>query len=230
VLHTTETSVVPSYPPNTAPHFTVPDDELRIYQHVALGRISNSLRNPSGGVETNAWTRVQIEIVGFSSLRPWLPSTARQQTVLASLLEWCQRQLGIPERRVFRDRLKSGVIWATESNPRRREALTPDQPNWGGTAGWWGHVEVPENTHWDPGSLKASVLLGLEPQPRTRLRHQLVATKRILGHREIHELTGHLTLREIGTRLHNSNRLRDRIRRLEKNDWRVAVAHRRIAV
>jgi len=43
--------------------------------------------------------------------------------------------------------------WATYSFRRRKDG------NWGRVSGWYGHVEVPENAHWDPGALRWSVLL-----------------------------------------------------------------------
>src|SRR5436190_20722677 len=83
VWHTTETSVVPQYAPNTAPHFTAGTDGL--YQHIAFGRIGNALRPGREGLQTNRWAVIQVEIVGYSSLVPWLPASSLQLDLLASI-------------------------------------------------------------------------------------------------------------------------------------------------
>jgi hypothetical protein len=67
VWHTTETDEVPAYRPNSAPHFTIPDDEPALYQHVNLGRIGNALRH-SQPPETNAICLIQVEQVARSSV------------------------------------------------------------------------------------------------------------------------------------------------------------------
>jgi hypothetical protein len=43
--------------------------------------------------------------------------------------------------------------WATASFRRRHAG------KWGEVPGWYGHVEIPGNSHWDPGWLKWSSLL-----------------------------------------------------------------------
>ena len=44
------------------PHFTV--DDQKIYQHIDTALSARSLRNPSGGVQTNRDSALQIEVVG----------------------------------------------------------------------------------------------------------------------------------------------------------------------
>lgn len=154
-MHTTEGSSLPAYGGN-APHFTIAKDKL--YQHRALGRMAGTLQNLSGGVETNRLIRIQFELVGFSQMEPWLPGPVFQRDALASLFEFAERELGVPEDHVFPDDLGGGT-WATASNPRRRSGKFP------GTPGWYGHVEIPENSHWDPGSLMSSKLMANEPTP-----------------------------------------------------------------
>lgn len=150
--HTTEGSGDPPAYGNSAPHFTI--GKTKICQHRPLGRMAGTLRNNSGGVETNSLIRVQFELVGFSQLEPWLPPD-RQFQLLASLYEFCQQECGIPENHVWPDVLESGVIWASESNPRRGRKF-PSEP------GWYNHVEIPENSHWDCGSMLISKIMNRE--------------------------------------------------------------------
>jgi hypothetical protein len=60
VWHTTEGDGVPPYADGVAPHFTAPDDELVVYQHVQLGKIGTSLRH-EGAPETNRIAVIQVE-------------------------------------------------------------------------------------------------------------------------------------------------------------------------
>lgn len=151
VWHTTETSVLPSYGANKAPHFTAGTDGL--YQHVAFGRMGNALRAGQGSVQTNRWARIQVEIVGFSSLVPWLPASSFQCDLLASIAEFALQQLGVPKVAVFPEPLDPKKVWATQSNPHRKS------DRWGEASGWFGHVDVPFNDHWDPGSLLLGELI-----------------------------------------------------------------------
>lgn len=139
-----------------APHLAVgplaDGGRVKIVQLVPFGDIGTALKNLTGGGETNRWIRCQIEIVEFSKLPAWLPKWQETCEALASIYDWCKEELGIPKRAAYTQPLTAGVIWATSSNPRRRA------PKFGKEAGWFGHVDVPENDHWDPGSLQLAPL------------------------------------------------------------------------
>jgi len=166
VLHTIEggwSSGLAVFKQHYAPHFMVGRDgsgKASIAQLIPLGVMGSTVENAAGGVETNRWAHVQIELAGFSQTSPWLP-TADVVRVLASLMGTLRDECGIPLKRAFPDTLAPGNVWATPGNPRRRSGL------WGKRAGWWGHVEVPENSHWDPGSFRYRDVFKLvdEPEP-----------------------------------------------------------------
>lgn len=157
VLHTTEGSFESAYnefKQRYAPHFLVGKDKtgkVRIVQFVSLGNWASALENHSGGVETNRWAVAQIEVVGYSKTKPY-QFDSETFDALASLVAELHTVAGIPLSRPFPDAMPSGV-WATESFVRRHAG------KWGKVAGWYGHIEVPENSHWDPGAYKWSELL-----------------------------------------------------------------------
>jgi hypothetical protein len=133
-----------------APHFTL--DEERIIQLVPLGTMAAALENHAGGVETNGIARVQIEVAGHSREHPWCCDPPLDDA-LAGLLATLQHAADIPLSRPWPDAMPPKP-WATYEFARRKEA------KWGHVAGWFGHVEVPENEHWDPGALEWETILG----------------------------------------------------------------------
>ena len=134
-----------------APHFTL--DGQQTIQLVPLGVIGAALENHPGGVETNLIVRAQIEVAGSSSTKSWLPDDATTEA-LADLVATLARAAEIPLERPFPDEMPP-LPWAVETFSRRTAG------DWGKTAGWFGHVEVPENKHWDPGALQWTQLLDL---------------------------------------------------------------------
>jgi hypothetical protein len=152
VMHTTEVSfdsALKGFKKKNAPHFLVGAN--RIVQFGPLGIMSHALEHKTGTVETNRWARVQIEVAGFSQLDLWQPDDATF-VALASLVAVLEDAAGIPLTRNWPDQLDKSKVWAKESNPRRKEHV------WGKKAGWFGHIEVPGNSHWDPGSLNYTAL------------------------------------------------------------------------
>jgi hypothetical protein len=121
---------------------------VRVVQMVALGQTAGALEHiASDPVETNRWAVAQIELVGSSRSEPWLPD----EDVLGAfcaLLAHLSDVAGIPLSRPFPDDLDPGVVWATRGNPRRLGNL------WGRTPGWFMHLEVPVNSHWDMGAFR----------------------------------------------------------------------------
>lgn len=152
VPHTTEggwDSAMSVFRQHFAPHFLVGSG--RLAQLVPLGKMGTSLEHPSGMPETNRIARVQIEIVGFSKETPWLPDP-KTTDVLAELMALLKDEADIPLVHPFPEKMPR-LPWATEAFPRRHAG------KWGHVPGWYGHVEVPGNSHWDCGALRWSALL-----------------------------------------------------------------------
>lgn len=152
VIHTTEgywSGSLAVFKQSNAPHFLV--DKGRIAQLLPLGWIGAALENASGGVETNGWAVAQIEVVGFSKATPWV-FPKETMDVLANLMYALKLECDVPFFRPFPDTMPP-LPWATTDFSRRKSG------KWGTTAGWFGHVEVPENSHWDPGALDWSQLI-----------------------------------------------------------------------
>jgi N-acetylmuramoyl-L-alanine amidase len=145
IMHTTEGSFEGSlavFRQHFAPHFMVGRDArkaVRILQLVPLETMAAALENRPGGVETNRVCRAQIELVGFSKHELWLPEQEVAEA-LAALMLALRDAAGIPLRHVIAGR-------------------KPDL--WVKAAGWLGHIDVPENSHWDPGNLDWHALLKL---------------------------------------------------------------------
>jgi hypothetical protein len=156
VLHTTEGSTIEGAlsayrSKGFCPTFTLGKDakgRVRILQHKALGQIGSTLMNQAGGVQTNALAIVQIEMVGFSKKYSWYPEP-RVVDALLSLMVVLKTEAGIP------------LIWQAV---RRSPGL------WKKVSGWMGHIDVPENYHWDPGALDTSRLMA-EAKARARIQN-----------------------------------------------------------
>jgi len=154
VVHTTEggwNSAMSVFRRHYAPTFLVGVN--RIAQLVPLGKMCAALEHPSGYPETNLICRAQIEVVGFSSVQPYQFVTGTLDA-LAELLAVLETECEIPLRRNFPDAMPP-LPWATRSFRRRRTGA------WGTISGWYGHVEVPGNSHWDPGAYRWAELLSL---------------------------------------------------------------------
>ena len=189
VWHTTETDSVPAYAEGFAPHFTAPDDELVLYQHVELGKMSTTLRHV-GSPETNRICVIQVEQVARSSLVPWAPKERAQQVLIASLAEFAEREFDVPKRRVFPDKLENlepGQIWAREDNPRR------EAKKWGKQAGHFTHLEVTAgNTHFDCGGEQLQAIIDGSLSPGLTPAWQILAVwQDEEGHRRTRPLTPH---------------------------------------
>ncbi|CAN7217953.1 DNA/RNA non-specific endonuclease [Mesorhizobium sp. LjNodule214] len=120
------------------PHFTV--DSARIYQHIDTNVAARALRNPAGGVETNRDSAIQIEVVGFAH-RPKAKVTLRN---VAKLCRWLELKHGIPN--VWPNGPPKPAVDGNDPGGHNRDAAT-----WDSKGGHYGHSNVPENTHWDPG-------------------------------------------------------------------------------
>lgn len=113
--------------------------KLRIIEYAPIGAMGKALANPPGGVETNTRASYQIEVVGFRQLTgeirmsPGMKAmTDAERKVLAALMVEVKKTAGVP--------------LARGGDGSRSVA------NWMNHNGWFGHVEVPENDHTDPGA------------------------------------------------------------------------------
>lgn len=120
------------------PHFTV--DGTTIYQHIDTAKAARALRNLGGGVETNRWSAIQIEVVGTATKvkpRPTLENVAR-------LCRWLEKTHAIPS--VWPNGApKPFAPGGKDPGGHNRAAST-----WKTQGGHYGHSNVPENIHWDP--------------------------------------------------------------------------------
>jgi len=167
VLHCTEGTGWPSYSGGaSAPHFTVMGDfdakRLTWRQHFRMDRYSRSLRNASGGVQTNIDGAIAVEIVGTCDrktswkephLHMWdLPEWALAG--LADWVRWCHVEHGV--------RLIAPGLWpAYPSSPTLDARARMSGAAWNAFRGVCGHLHVPENTHLDPGDFPIEKLLTL---------------------------------------------------------------------
>ena len=166
ILHTTEGSSIEGAlsayrSKNFTPTFTLGRDlrkKVRVMQHKPLGIMGSTLANASGGVETNRVALVQIELVGFSQKDLWYPDE-EVADALTSLVAAVSDEGKIP------------LKW----NGCKRSASC-----WSKVAGWMGHIDVPENFHWDPGQFdtkrlmaQSSAKVAEDGPPRQRKRPRL---------------------------------------------------------
>jgi hypothetical protein len=97
---------------------------------------------------------IQIEIVGRSQLALWLPKPDSLGPLVALMAFLHQRgfvKTALARPTGWPDKLDRGPE-ATSSYYRRQAGLWPT------TAGVYGHVDIPGNDHWDPGSLEYAQL------------------------------------------------------------------------
>jgi hypothetical protein len=139
ILHTTETA-------GYVEQLRFPSQwqcgEGMIGQHIQLGWSGDSV---------NEWDRQaqQIEMVAFSQLPLWLPAEGTLGPTVA-LTAWLHEK-GL---------IKTGIKRPTEAWPhvldRGPQAVSTYYRRlaglWPGTPGVYGHVDIPDNSHWDPGS------------------------------------------------------------------------------
>ena len=147
VLHTTETD---GYVEDLQYPSQWQVGEGIIGQHKPLGAKGEALI----GDTSNDPYAMQIEIVGRSQLELWLPKPASLGPLVA-LMSWLgQRNLvkTVTQRPTdWPDKLDRGPQ-ATTTYYRRQANLWPSTP------GVYGHVDIPLNQHWDPGSLEYAQL------------------------------------------------------------------------
>ncbi len=161
VLHTTEGGFDGSlgiFKKHFAPHFLISPSVIA--QLIPLGTSGSALK------AHNIDAMVQIEMATFSKEEPWFPDDALAKRV-AAVMATCCSLFGIPLTHPWKD----GDWGKYGSNPHRSSG------KWGKIPGWYGHIDVPDNLHWDPGNLKWSELLKLaktflDPPPAAKRRRR----------------------------------------------------------
>jgi hypothetical protein len=164
VMHTTEggwDGSLSVFRDRGTPTFMVGRDnagKIRVAQFMPLGeRALTLLDDSTTALRTNHWVVCQIELVGFSKRDAWFPEDAVAK-VLADVVRQASAEMRIPLRRGG-DGSRSINRWTNE-------------------AGWFGHIEVPENSHWDPGAFEWKKLFALAVPAPTRVRFELWARRR----------------------------------------------------
>lgn len=151
VHHTTEGNGYPgaraAYAANRSdPHFTV--QGTKVYQHVDTAKAARAMRNRPGGVETNRDSAIQIEVVGFAGRAK---SAATLQTV-ARLCRWIEKEHGVPQ--VWPNGFVRWSHSGADPGSHNRDAM-----KWDRKGGHYGHSQIPENSHWDPGYTPAETIV-----------------------------------------------------------------------
>lgn len=159
VLHTTEGTTgegaIAAFKANNSwPHFLI-NTVGTVWQFLDTKRAARTLRNLSGGVQTNLDSAVQIEIVGYAS-KPNSHSVA-QMEALRKLMRWIEQDTGVKPTGPPRP-------FATAYG---QNFLRFSGREWDNFNGWCGHCHVPENLHWDPGCIDMAKLLSGAPAPPT---------------------------------------------------------------
>jgi hypothetical protein len=131
---------------NYWPHFTM--DEDHVYQHINTDFAARALQNHAGGVETNRWHAVQIEMVARAE---W-PKTPALLAQAARLARWIESAHGIPQ--IWPNGYPLPAQGGHDPGGHNRNAQ-----NWLNQGGHYGHCHVPENTHWDPGTIDVAALM-----------------------------------------------------------------------
>jgi hypothetical protein len=135
---------------NHWPHFIV--DENNVYQHIDTDFAARALNNSPGGVQTNRWHAVQIELVA----RAAQAKPIALLVLAARLARWIERTHGVPR------------VWPNGTPLPARNGHNPgghnrDSTTWQTQGGHYGHCHVPENNHWDPGYLNLAILMADSP-------------------------------------------------------------------
>lgn len=151
VLHTTEgtsgSGAISAFRNNNSwPHFLV-DSTGKVWQFIDTSVGARALRNLSGGVQTNRDSAIQIEITGFAGQSN--NHSQAQMNALYSLMRWIEANTGVKPK-------GPGRAFASGYG---QNALRFTGAQWDAFDGWCGHCHVPENDHWDPGTINLDALL-----------------------------------------------------------------------
>lgn len=151
VLHTTEGDNVGGAFSTLAANFSAPHfiiGEGRILQCRPVTAQAAALK-----AGANVHAACQIELVARSKETPWTPVEGSLRPLIATLRWAAGDPYNIPLQRPAEGWLDDcsdvKLPWATKSNKRR---LAHDV--WPKVKGWYMHMEVPGNDHWDCGALR----------------------------------------------------------------------------
>ncbi len=161
VLHTTEGGTIEGAcaayeTSNSWPHVTVDcrfGKGYRVCGHLGYDVAARSLKNKSGGVETNTAGCIQIEVVGYATK----PEEIDWAWLGAEIIGPMCRDFGIP--------VESSVRWVAYPDSYGEKA--PQRlfgQDWLAYSGILGHQHVPENSHGDPGLIPINSLLNAAQQ------------------------------------------------------------------
>lgn len=131
---------------NTEPHLLWDPKTGRIGQYFPANRAARALRNLDGGVQTNRQGALQIEVLGFAED----PFTDGPMVGLGRIMAWV-RANGVPDEWPAGRPLPYPESYG--ANGQRTVAA------WA-TPGHFGHSQVPENAHGDPGAIDIDKITG----------------------------------------------------------------------
>jgi hypothetical protein len=139
---------------NSWPTFTVDCRKRRVVRHLPDTIAARSLRNLSGGIETNrdGTILIQIELMGFAGS----PESIGDRDDLV----WLGTEVVGPLCRRNAIPIATSVRWAPypasygTNAPQRLSASA-----WDSYSGVLGHQHAPENTHGDPGAIDIATIL-----------------------------------------------------------------------
>lgn len=141
------------------PHLTIDYVHDIVIQHLPANVSATALRNRDGGVQTNRMgtVNIQIEWVGFAK-EPFTAKRATAGPKVKAFLDWL-RAWGIVD---------AWPMGAPQPYPASYGADNGDRNAsiWATKAGHYGHSQVPENEHGDPGAINpAFVRQTAKPAP-----------------------------------------------------------------
>ena len=179
-LHSTETTGLPGYRGGaTTPHFTtLPDfenEKIEWFQHLPINRSARALENRNGGVETNTFGVIQVEMGGTCDSQYAKTWGSREVNVdyiyteappawylteLAKFVVWLDEQLpdfkienSAEEWRYYR---KNG---STTGGSYGATSTRFTSAKWPNVYGIFGHQHAIENSHGDPGAFPCDALV-----------------------------------------------------------------------
>ena len=179
-LHSTETTGLPGYRGGaTTPHFTaLPDfeaEQIEWFQHLPINRSARALENRAGGVQTNTYGVIQVEMGGTCDSQYAKTWGSREVNVdyiyteappawyiteLAKFVVWLDEQLSdfriensAEEWRYYR---KNGSTTGGSYGATSNRFTSAKWPN---VYGIFGHQHAIENSHGDPGAFPCDALV-----------------------------------------------------------------------
>jgi hypothetical protein len=139
----------------------------RVAQFLPANRSAYAIRNLAGGVETNRDGDTHIQVEWFFS-----PGCVVNGKRYDDLTDTPMR--GLDEVLALCAEYDIPPVWAVGQPTWRSSPRSTDV--WLSTAGHYGHSQVPENDHTDPGPLRLSAVVAHDTAPPTPIKEDYVAT------------------------------------------------------